>query len=197
LANVREACLDAYAHQDMPFEKLVDALQPKRDVSRSPVFQVMFDLQNAPVSELNIQGLEFQPIEIDTTTAKFDLSMTVQDQDGRLLVAMEYNSDLFVASTIERLLDRYQQVLAGMTGDMRIGVGSIHLLSAQERQAVLTVNRTHASSGPSQSLPALIERRAAQTPDAPALVLQDHVVSYRDLNDKSNRLARWLRSRGV
>ncbi len=197
LANVREACLDAYAHQDMPFEKLVDALHPKRDVSRSPVFQVMFDLQNAPVSELNIHGLEFQPIEIETTTAKFDLSMTVQDQDGRLLVAMEYNSDLFEAATIERLLERYQQVLAGMTGDIRTAVGSIHLLTAQERQAVLAVNRTHASSEPLQSLPALIERRAAQTPDAPALVLQDHVMSYRDLNDKSNRLARWLRKRGV
>lgn len=197
IAKVREACLDAYAHQDTPFEKLVDALHPRRDVGRSPIFQAMFDLQNAPASELNVSGLEFEPIEIDTTTAKFDLSMTVQDTDGGLVVSIEYNSDLFEASTIERLLGRYQNVLAGLTGDLRTTVGSIHLLSAEERQDVVAVNQEPGPAGSPLSLSALIQRHAERMPDATAVVLEEQNLSYRNLNDRANRLARWLRQRGI
>lgn len=197
IAGVREACLDAYAHQDTPFEKLVDVLHPRRDIGRSPIFQAMFDLQNAPASELNVRGLEFEPIEIDTTTAKFDLSMTVQETDGGLVVSIEYNSDLFEASTIERLLGRYQNVLAGLTGDLRATVGSIGLLSEEERHNVVAVNQVPGPTGSPLSLPALIQRHAERTPDATAVVLEERDLSYRALNDRANRLARWLHQRGV
>lgn len=119
IAAVREACLEAYAHQETPFEKLVDVLHPTRDVSRSPIFQVMFDLQNAPASELEVSGLEFEPIEIDSTTAKFDLSMTVQQTEGGLVVAIEYNTDLFDSVTVEGLLARYESILDALVRDVR------------------------------------------------------------------------------
>ncbi|RIK56258.1 MAG: non-ribosomal peptide synthetase, partial [Nitrospira sp.] len=143
IAAVREACLEAYAHQETPFEKLVDVLHPTRDVSRSPIFQVMFDLQNAPASELEVSGLEFEPIEIDSTTAKFDLSMTVQQTEGGLVVAIEYNTDLFDSVTVEGLLARYESILDALVRDVRTPVSALPLLTGAERQQVVGVwNRT-------------------------------------------------------
>ncbi|MCS6297130.1 MAG: amino acid adenylation domain-containing protein [Nitrospira sp.] len=197
ITAVREACLEAYAHQDLPFEKLVDVLHPSRDVSRSPIFQVMFDLQNAPMAELQVTGLEFEPLEIENTTAKFDLSMTVQEADGGLILGLEYNSDLFDATTITRLLERYELILASLNRNLRTTVGSIPLLTSAERQAVLVVNQTDGVSGPALSLTTLIEQQVERTPAATAVSLEGHTLSYAALNAKANRLARWLRSRGV
>lgn len=197
LAAVREACLEAYAHQDTPFEKLVDVLQPSRDVSRSPIFQVMFDLQNAPLSELQVTGLEFEPLEIESTTAKFDLSLTVQEADGRLILGLEYNRDLFDATTVMRLLERYELILVSLSRNLQATVGSIPLLTVSERQAVLTVNRAKSSATPSLPLSKLIEQQVERTPDGTAVVLDGTTVSYAMLNAKANRLARWLRSRAV
>ncbi|MBS0178290.1 MAG: amino acid adenylation domain-containing protein [Nitrospira sp.] len=197
MATVREACLEAYAHQDMPFEKLVDVLQPTRDVSRSPIFQVMFDLQNAPVAELQVTGLEFEPVEIESTTAKFDLSMTVQEADGRLIVGLEYNADLFLPATITRLLARYELILISLNRNLSTTVGSIPLLDQAERQALLAVNRAGTSADSTLSLTLLIERQVERTPMATAVVLEDQSLTYAALNHKANRVAQWLRSRGV
>lgn len=197
IAAVREACLDAYAHQETPFEQLVDVLQPSRDVSRSPIFQVMFDLQNAPMAELQVAGLEFEPVEIESTTAKFDLSMTVQESGEGMIVGLEYNSDLFEPTTITRLLERYALILAALGGHLRATVGSIPLLTQKERQSLLAVNRAGGSSGPLLPLATLIEAQVVRTPDGPAMVSNGHTLSYAALNQKANRLARWLRNGGL
>lgn len=197
IGRVREACLEAYAHQDMPFEKLVDVLQPSRDVGRSPIFQVMFDLQNAPMAELQVTGLEFESVEIENQTAKFDLSMTVQEADGGLIVGLEYNTDLFLPTTIARLLARYEVILTSLTRNLSTTVGSIPLLEPAERHALLAVNRAGASSDAIVLLTALIEQQVDRTPTAMAVVLEDHSLTYAELNHKANRLAQWLRSRGV
>lgn len=197
IAAVREACLEAYAHQETPFEKVVDAVQPSRDVSRSPIFQVMFDLQNAPVADLQVSGLEFEAIEVETTTAKFDLSMTVREANDGLIVGIEYNTDLFEAATATRLLHQYELIVASLVRDVRMPVGSIALLTSGERQALLSVNRSGLPSGPALPLARLIEQQVERAPDGTAVVLQGHTLSYATLNAKANRLARWLRSRGV
>ncbi|ULA62139.1 MAG: Non-ribosomal peptide synthetase [Nitrospira sp.] len=197
ITAVREACLEAYAHQDTPFEKLVDVLQPSRDVSRSPIFQVMFDLQNAPMAELQVNGLEFEPLEMESTTAKFDLSMTVQEADGGLILGLEYNTDLFERPTITRLLERYELILVSLIRNLQTTVGAIPLLTPRERQALLAVNRAGQFSGPVLPLARLIEQQAERTPTATAVVLESQALSYAALNRKANRLARWLRRRGV
>ena len=197
IATVREACLEAYAHQETPFEKLVDALQPSRDVSRSPIFQVMFDLQNAPVADLQVSGLEFEAIEIETTTAKFDLSMTVQEADDELIVGLEYNTDLFEAATASKLLHQYELIVASLVRDVRMPVGSIALLTSGERQALLSVNRGCLPSRPALPPSRLFEQQVERTPTGTAVVFKDEALSYVELNRKANRLARWLRSRGV
>ncbi len=170
LDAVRDASLNAYAHQETPFEKLVAALQPKRDISRSPLFQVTFDLQNAPVTELHVSGLEFEPVEIERGSAKFDLSMTVQATDGQLVVGIEYNCDLFDASTIESLLSRYGSILSALTGDIRATVGSLCLLHTEERQAVLAVNQIPGLSQASHALCQSIERQVALLPEQTAVI---------------------------
>jgi non-ribosomal peptide synthetase component F len=103
LGQVRETALEAYAHQDLPFEKLVEELQPERSLSHSPVFQVMLDLQNAPMRDLELQGLRLTPLPFDSRMAKFDLVLTVGETDGRLSGQLEYNTDLFDAATIRRM----------------------------------------------------------------------------------------------
>lgn len=197
IAAVREACLEAYAHQDTPFEKLVDVLQPSRDVSRSPIFQAMFDLQNAPVADLQVSGLEFEAIEVETTTAKFDLSMTVQEANDGLIVGLEYNTDLFEAATVTRLLHQYELIAASLVRDIRMPVGSLPLLTSGERHVLLSVNRAGLSSDHPLPLARLIEQQVERAPDGTAVALQGHTLSYATLNAKANRLARWLRSRGV
>ena len=113
LSQVRETTLDAYAHQDLPFEKLVAELQPHRDLSRQPLFQVMFTLQNQPASELKLPGLSLSPIEGEYASSKFDLSLDVFETEDTLWARVDYATDLFEAGTIERLIDAYKRVVGG------------------------------------------------------------------------------------
>jgi non-ribosomal peptide synthetase component F len=137
LERVREVCLGAYAHQDLPFEQLVDALQPVRDPSRHPLFQVMFVLQNVPVTVLDVPGLTLRPVPIDTQTVKFDLSLTVTDGPTGLVVTWEYNTDMFDATTITRLAGHFQQLLTAVVADPAQHLAALPLLSAVERQQLL------------------------------------------------------------
>ena len=197
ITAVREACLEAYAHQDIPFEKLVDVLHPARDVSRSPIFQVMFDLQNAPMAELQVTGLEFEPLEIEHTTAKFDLSMTVQEREGRLIVAVEYKTELFETNTIQRLLDRYEIVLKRMVGNHQELVAELPLLTLEERAQVVAGWNDTARAYPTAAVPALIQAQAARTPAAVAVRAGETTLTYAALLTQAGQLAQALRARGI
>jgi amino acid adenylation domain-containing protein len=197
LGRVRATCLDAYSHQDMPFEKLVEVLQPKRDIGRSPIFQVMFDLQNAPAAELNVPGLDFVPLEIDNTTTKFDLSMTVQETEMGLSFSIEYNRDLFEETTIMSMLAQYEHLLKGMAAEPDGEVSRVHLMSQENRERVLSGGRSEPLTDHVGSIHEMIERQVQRSPDVPAIRWQNRTFSYREVNAKANQLARYLRGRGI
>ncbi len=171
LQRVREVALGAYAHQDVPFEHLVEVLHPIRDVSRSPLFQVMFSLQNYLHADAEVEGLSFSALETRQINAKFDLSMTTVNDGHSLQCSLEYNTDLFQASTISRLLHHWQRLLVSLSTSPSTAINAVQLLSDEERHlAVVTWNETATEQVDQYSLSALFEQQAARTPDAIAVV---------------------------
>jgi amino acid adenylation domain-containing protein len=210
LGRVREVALEAYAHQDLPFEMLVEALQPARDMSRSPLFQVMFDLQVAPLDALVSSGLALSPLRVDNGTAKFDLALSMEQGQEGLSGYLNYNTDLFDPDTIARMLVHFQALLEGIVADPDQCLSALPLLTPAERQKLLIEwNDTATPSKPYQSIPQLFEAQAAQRPDAIALVLADNQptdqltnkptphLTYQALNQRANQLAHHLRELGV
>ncbi|HEV2148332.1 MAG TPA: amino acid adenylation domain-containing protein [Longimicrobiaceae bacterium] len=198
LSTVREATLGAYAHQELPFERLVEELQPERDLSRNPLFQVVFALQNLPGEHLRLPGLEGHPLPGVGGGAKFDLSLYLRETEGRLEGTAEYGTDLFDAATIERLLGHYGELLRGVLADPGAPAGEVALLPAGERAQVLEGFNDTARSYPREScVHQLFEAQAARTPDAVALVCGDERLRYAELERRANRLAHRLRALGV
>ena len=199
LRRVRETALGAYAHQDLPFEKLVEELQPERDMSRSPLFQVMFVLQNAPGEALELEGLSLSGVEGAGETARFELTLGLQEDGGRVIVGgMEYNVDLFKAETMGRLVESYERVLQAVVADTEQRVLEIDLLSEEERRQILegwndTVREYRSAGG----MHRLFEAQVECTPAATALVFGNQRLSYVELNERANRLAHYLRELGV
>src|SRR4029077_7951597 len=143
LARAREVALGAYAHQDLPFEYLVEQLQPERDLSRNPLFQVMFAMQNVPMSALELPGLSLSLLEGENTTSKFDLTLFIREAEGELLGAIEYNTDLFDAATITRLIGHFQTLLENVMADPDQSLAAVRLLPDLEwRQLVTEWNAT-------------------------------------------------------
>ncbi|MCP5425323.1 MAG: amino acid adenylation domain-containing protein [Gammaproteobacteria bacterium] len=198
LERVRTTTLDAYAHQDMPFEKLVDALQPERSLSYTPLFQVMFILQNAPVQPLTLPDLTLTPLPSETRTAKYDLTLALEEAGDELSGHWEYNSDLFEAATIERWTGHFLTLLERFVSDSGRRVAEIPFLGDRERQRLLFEwNDTARSYRRDVCLHAFFEAQAAATPEAVALIHQDQRLSYRQLNDWANALAKRLIQAGV
>lgn len=198
LALVRQVCLGAYTHQDVPFEKLVEVLQPVRDVSYSPIFQVMFELQNAPVSELNILGLHIGTVDVEPLTAKFDLTLTLCETESGLTVSMEYNTDLFSADSVMRMLHHYELILQDMAARPDAPVEELRLLTGEEEDRLLTDwNVGPCLPVPDRSFVQLFEAQASATPDSVAAVWLDRRVTYHELNRRANRVAHALRFNGV
>ncbi|HLL70298.1 MAG TPA: amino acid adenylation domain-containing protein, partial [Pyrinomonadaceae bacterium] len=198
LGRVREMTLGAYAHQDVPFEKLVEELQPERELSHAPLFQVMFTLQNAPRPSLELSGLTLSQVEMDAGTAMFDLSLSVEETPRGLFGVFEYNTDLFDASTIRRLAGHLQNLLTGVVAAPRRRVSSVPLLDEDERRLLLSKwNATREDYPLETPLHELIEAQVERTPDAVALFFEDERLTYRELNERANRLAHHLRSHGV
>src|ERR1051325_2446491 len=137
LGQVRETALEAYAHQDLPFEKLVEELQPERTLSHSPLFQVMLDLQNAPMCDLQLQGLRLTEVPFETGMAKFDLTLTVVQTDGRLSGLLEYNTDLFDAATAGRMAGHFARLLEAAASNPDEQVSRLQLLTDRERRQIL------------------------------------------------------------
>ena len=195
---MRETVLGANAHQDLPFEKLVEELQPVRDLSRNPLFQVLFVLQNTPGATDQIPGVLRSPFPIPKEYSKFDLTLFAMEQSEGIKLAAEYNTDLFDAGTIERMLGHYQVLLQAVAANAEVRVSQIALLSADEQQRLLVDFNATAHAVPrDQSLQSFIEQQAAATPEAPALIFETKQLSYAQLNAWANRLAHRLQALGV
>jgi amino acid adenylation domain-containing protein len=198
LGQVREATLDAYAHQDVPFEKLVEELRPQRDTSHTPLFQVMLVLQNTPPVRLALPGLEIGGGEVDAGTAKLDLNLILGEAgDGRLTGAAEYNRDLFDAPTIARLLAGFAALLAAAAADPSRPALELPLLPEEARQQIVREWNDTAGPSPRGCLHQPFEAWAAQAPEALAVVASDERLTYGELDRRANRLAWHLRGLGV
>ena len=195
--RVRETALGAYGHQDLPFEKLVDEVQPERDLSRNPLFQVMFALQNAPGKELVLTGLRLTWEPPASGTSKFDLMLWMQEQEGELTAVLEYNTDLFDAATIRRMERHYLRVLESVVADPEVRVSEVPLLDSPERRAVLRDPNATAAPYPATTIHALVEAQARRTPHAPAVTFERETLTFAELEDRAGRLAAFLRGRGV
>jgi amino acid adenylation domain-containing protein/non-ribosomal peptide synthase protein (TIGR01720 family) len=198
LARVRDVCLGAYAHQDMPFERLVQELQPEPDPSRSPLFQVIFTMQNAPVSAIDLSGLQLRPVKAESATVKYDLTFVMGETPGGLGVSIEYNTDLFDASTIERMLGHLGTLLEGVAKAPDRRLGDLPLLRDEERQKLLGAwNDTAATFSTDEAIHELFEAQVDATPERMALVAGMDRLTFRELDRRANRLAHHLRARGV
>ncbi len=198
LGRVRADALGAYAHQDLPFELLVEALQPERDLSRHPLFQVMFVLHNTPRPTLQLPDLTLVPVDINTQSAAFDLTLNLEERAGALHGWLEYNTDLFESATIARMLGHYQALLVSIVANPRQPIAALEFLPAAERQQVLaTWNATTRIFPGERDIPQLFEAQVAACPTATAVVATVETLSYGELNTRANQLAHQLRARGV
>ena len=198
LRRVREVCLAAYANQDLPFERLVEELHLARDLSRNPLFQVMFVLQNASLQPVELPGLSLSPVEVDTGTTHFDLTMHVVDTPQGLVATLTYNTDLFEASTITRMLGHFNTLLETIADAPDRHISELPLLTEVERQQVLVDWNDNKTEYPKDfCIPQLFEAQVERAPEATALVLEDQQLTYRELNRRANQLAIHLRTLGI
>jgi len=198
LNRVREVALGAYAHQDLPFEKLVEELQHERDRSRTPLFQVMFVLQNTPTSALELPGLTVNSLDLDSGTAKFDLTLFIMETAQGLRASLEYNTDLFNAATITRMLGNFQTLLEGIVANPQQHLSDLPLLTAAEQHQLLVQwNNTQTVYPNNTCIHQLFEAQAEQTPNAVAAVFGSEQLTYRELNHRANQLAHHLQKLGV
>ncbi|GAU68943.1 putative non-ribosomal peptide synthetase [Streptomyces sp. NBRC 110611] len=198
LARVRQASLGAFAHQELPFERLVEELHPQRDPSRSPVFQVSFLFQNIPLPSFDEVGLRMEPMDVESTTSRFDLELQVFDRPDGLSGWFEFNTDLFDAATIERLARHLGVLLESVTADPDRPVGELPMLTDGEESA-LREEGTGRRRDWDAPLPAHLRftRQAARTPHAPALRASGETLDYAELERRSGKLAHRLRGLGV
>jgi amino acid adenylation domain-containing protein len=198
LHRVRVTTLGAYAHQDLPFERLVEELRLERDLSYTPLFQVVCALQNTPFTALESRELRFTAVEFDQEAVQFDLMLALAERDDRLLGAFEYNSDLFDAATIERMAAQLRVLLSAVVAAPQQPIATLPLLPEAERQQMLIDwNRSAADYPRSAAVHELIEAQAARTPERTALVFDGASLSYAELNARANQLAHELRQQGV
>lgn len=198
LHQVRDVALGAYVHQDLPFEKLVEVLQPERDASFSPLFQTMFIFQNNPMPDDEFVGLKITPFDIESTVAKFDLSLAVADTSSGLRCTLEYNTDLFEHDTITRMLGHWQNLVQAIVQDPRQRLFELALFDAAEwKKLVETWSVTEPAPAEHYCFHHIIEQQVARTPDDIALVFGQETLTYREMNERANQLAHYLRRHNV
>ncbi len=196
LTHVREVTLGAYAHQDVPFEKLVEELQPERVRNLHPLFQVMFAMQNAPQAALDSHGLTFSPQEFEHGATHFDLECHMSETDNRLYGQIIFSTDLFKRESAERMAQHFQKLLEGITADARIATLSL-FTEAEQQQLVAAWHGPVAEFPRDKCMHQLFEAQVEQTPDDVALVFHDEELTYRELDQRATQLARYLRKQGV
>ncbi|MBS0264114.1 MAG: amino acid adenylation domain-containing protein, partial [Planctomycetes bacterium] len=198
LRQVRQTTLAAYAHQDLPFEKLVAELHPQRNLSHSPLFQVMFALQNTPSAPFALPGLQIAAVPLEATCAKFDLTLSLTEQDNTCRGTLNYNADLFAPTRMARLIGHYLVLLEGIVADPTRAISQLPLLTAAESQQLLIDgNQTTVDDCRDTCVHDLFAAQAQRTPDAIAIVCQKQTLTYGDLERQANQLAQYLVSRGV
>jgi amino acid adenylation domain-containing protein len=198
LRQARGAILEGMQHQELPFEKLVEELNVPRNVGTNPLFQVLFQVQNAPRESLRLGNLSMTRLNLDTSTSKFDLSLALLEQAGAMRGAMSYNADLFDQSTIARLAGHFQVLLRSALASPDSPIGSLELLSSEETHQFLhRWNETAAEAPLRASVHGLFEEQARQTPHAVAVEFEGRQLTYAELNARADRLAAHLRSLGV
>ncbi|NJP19916.1 MAG: amino acid adenylation domain-containing protein [Hydrococcus sp. CRU_1_1] len=197
LRRVRQVALEAYAHQDLPFDKLVEAMQPVRDVSHTPLFQVSFTLRNPPQIQ-EISGLNLSPVKVESCTAQFDLSLVVELNEESSTASFEYNTDLFDATTIARMLAHWQNLLEVIVANPEAKLSELSLLSETEKQQILVEwNNTQVDYAQDLCIHQLFEKQVERTPDSIAVVFENLHLTYRELNNRANQLAHYLQNLGI
>jgi amino acid adenylation domain-containing protein len=195
--RVRETALEAYANQDFPFDKLVEIMGSNRDHSSAPLVQVLFNLANAPIGEINVQGLSWVPFEVDTGAAQFDLSLTIEIEIARKAY-LTFNTDLFERQTVERMLGQYKVLLHSALANPTARLSELSMLTESERiQLLQDWNRTQEEYPQFECFPQMFEGQVERTPDAVALSMGRETLRYGDLNARANQLARYLRTHDV
>ena len=198
LEQVRGTTWQAYDHQDIPFEKLVEVLQPERDLSFNPLFQVKFRLENHKHEKLQLPGLTLSPLQRTEASAKLDLSLDMYETSEGLVGAFEYNQGLFAPQTIARMVEHLQTLLAGIVSNPEQRISELPLLTELERQQMLVDwNQTQVEYQSNRTFGQLFEAQVEKTPDAIALIFENHSLTYRELNQQSNQVAHYLKQRGV
>ncbi|MEL6762601.1 MAG: amino acid adenylation domain-containing protein [Cyanobacteria bacterium J06607_6] len=194
LRRVREVALDAYVHQSVPFEQVVEALAVPRSWSHAPLFQVMFVLQNAPLPTMAMAGLEWEPLALESGTAKFDLTLSMRSTSAGLKGALEYRTDLFEADTMQRMAGHFCTLLAAICEQPSSRIAELPLLSAAERSQFWQWQQTQTDYPRHLCIHELFEQQVEKTPEATALIFGDQSFTYQALNESANQLAWYLRS---
>ncbi|WP_338078946.1 condensation domain-containing protein, partial [Collimonas pratensis] len=198
IRQTRTTALNAYAHQDVPFEHLVEVLKPERHTSHHPVFQVMFTMQNMPTGVLELPELLLKIMDTEVVTAKFDLNLTMTEADEVLLASFEFNTDLFEQRTIENMIGHFSRLLEAVVAHPTKQIVDLSMLSqAERRQLLVEWNNTATGYSIDKTIHQLFEERAAQMPQAIALIFEDQQITYGQLNARANQLAHYLRAKGV
>ncbi|MFM2060605.1 MAG: hypothetical protein RLZZ507_275 [Cyanobacteriota bacterium] len=192
LARVKKTAIEAYTHQDLPFEKLVEALQPNRDLSYNPLFQVMFVLQNSDSDTI------WKTEELETATSKFDILLSMIESEGELTGTLEYNTGLFNADSISRMIGHFQTLLESIANNVNQSISELPILTPAESQTLLVEwNNTQVEYPEFACIHHLFEAQVEKTPDAVAVVFEHQKLTYQELNKKANQLAHYLQILGV
>ncbi|MFN6562980.1 MAG: non-ribosomal peptide synthetase [Nostoc sp. ChiSLP01] len=197
LHQVRQVTLDAYAHQDLPFEMLVEELQPERDLSRNPLYEVMFVLQNTPTNVQEVSGLTLHTLDFDSGTSQLDIFLSMFESQDGLTGCLEYNTDIFDSASINKLINNYQTLLENIVANPQQRICELSLLTATEREQLLIKFNQTSAEYKHLSLNQLFEQQVELTPDSIALIHQSEQITYRQLNYQVNQLANYLQKQGV
>ncbi|WP_414526547.1 amino acid adenylation domain-containing protein [Nodularia chucula] len=198
LQQLKNSTWQAYDHQDIPFEKLVEVLQPERDLSFNPLFQVKFRLENAPTEKLELPGLTLTPLNRTEASAKLDLSLDMYETSAGFVGAFEYNRDLFAPETISRMVGHFQTLLTAIIENPKQQISELPLLTESEKQKILIDwNQTEVEFPRHLTFQDLFAAQVEKTPDAVAVIFENQCLTYRELNQKSNQVAHYLKEKGV
>ena len=197
LRRVRQVSLEAYSHQDVPFEKVVEELQPERDLSRTPLFQVMFILQNMPEAKLQVADVTLNAFNVDSQTEKFDLTLAFSEASGQLQGWLSYNAELFEPAMVSRMIGHYRRLLQGIVEHPEQALGKLPMMTEGERQQLLVEWNNTTAEYPQDLIHEMFEQQAAKTPSSIAVECGGLRFTYSELNGRANQLARYLRRLGV
>ncbi|MEH1820713.1 MAG: amino acid adenylation domain-containing protein [Nostoc sp.] len=198
LTRVKSTALEAYIHQDLPFEKLVEEIQPNRDLSYNPLFQVMFVLQNVPLSNPRLSDISVTCEEGYNGTSKFDLTLFIEDDEQGLVATCEYNTDLFNADTITRMLGHFQTLLESIVSNPEQRISDLQLLTPSEvQQLLIEWNNTETDYPQDKCIHQLFEAQVEKTPSNIAVIFENQKLTYQELNEQANQLAHYLQKLGV